>query len=162
MRAFYENLEDSDRTRDVLVAEVGGEMVGYGRASYTRELEGDGVYGTLCHVDPSWRRRGIGWSIETALEARLQRLNKANLSASFLFVGGIFKAVAALAHRFGGWGWLLLSGGVDIVLGVMIWRELPMSGLTIIGVLVGISLIFRGVSWLMVGFALKRIPSPVA
>jgi uncharacterized membrane protein HdeD (DUF308 family) len=84
------------------------------------------------------------------------------LLASFLFVGGIFKAVAALAHRFGGWGWLLLSGVIDVVLGVMIWRELPMSGLTIIGVLVGISLIFRGVSWLMVGFALKRIPSPAA
>ena len=84
------------------------------------------------------------------------------LLASFLFVGGIFKAVAALAHRFGGWGWLLLSGVVDVVLGVMIWRELPMSGLTIIGVLVGISIIFRGVSWLMVGFALKRLPSPTA
>jgi uncharacterized membrane protein HdeD (DUF308 family) len=82
------------------------------------------------------------------------------LLASFLFVGGIFKAVAALSHRFGGWGWLLLSGVVDVVLGVMIWRELPMSGLTIIGVLVGISLIFRGVSWLMLGFTLKRIPSP--
>ena len=84
------------------------------------------------------------------------------LLASFLFVGGIFKAVAALAHRFGGWGWLLLSGVIDVVLGVMIWRELPMSGLTIIGVLVGISLIFRGVSWLMVGFGLKRIPVSVA
>jgi uncharacterized membrane protein HdeD (DUF308 family) len=82
------------------------------------------------------------------------------LLASFLFVGGIFKAVAAIAHRFDGWGWLLLSGAIDFVLGVMIWRELPMSGLTIIGVLVGISLIFRGISWLMVGFALKRIPSP--
>jgi uncharacterized membrane protein HdeD (DUF308 family) len=84
------------------------------------------------------------------------------LLASFLFVGGIFKAVAALSHRFGGWSWLLLSGVVDVVLGVMIWRELPMSGLTIIGVLVGISLIFRGVSWLMLGFTLKRIPSPAA
>ena len=50
----------------------------------------------------------------------------------------------------------------DDVLVFMIWRELPMSGLTIIGVLVGISLIFRGVSWLMVGFALKRIPVSVA
>ncbi len=80
------------------------------------------------------------------------------LLASFLFMGGIIKAVAALAHRFGGWGWLLLSGVIDVVLGVMIWRELPMSGLVIIGVLVGISLIFRGVSWLMVGFALKRLP----
>ena len=84
------------------------------------------------------------------------------LLASFLFVGGIFKAVAAIAHRFEGWGWLLLSGVIDIVLGVMIWRELPMSGLTIIGVLVGISLIFRGVSWLMVGFALKRLPQMTA
>jgi uncharacterized membrane protein HdeD (DUF308 family) len=80
------------------------------------------------------------------------------LLASFLFVGGIFKAVAAIAHRFEGWGWLLLSGVVDVVLGVLIWRELPASGLTIIGLLVGISLIFRGVSWLMVGFALKRLP----
>jgi uncharacterized membrane protein HdeD (DUF308 family) len=73
-------------------------------------------------------------------------------------VGGIFKAVAAIAHRFEGWGWLLLSGAIDIALGVLIWLELPMSGLTIIGVLVGISLIFRGVSWLMVGFSLKRLP----
>ena len=84
------------------------------------------------------------------------------LLASFLFVGGLFKAAAAIAHRFDGWGWLLLSGAIDLVLGVMIWRELPMSGLTIIGVLVGISLIFRGISWLMVGLSLKRLPSPAA
>jgi uncharacterized membrane protein HdeD (DUF308 family) len=82
------------------------------------------------------------------------------LLASFLFVGGIFKVAAAIAHRFDGWGWLLLSGAIDLVLGVLIWRELPMSGLTIIGVLVGISLIFRGITWLMVGFGLKRLPSP--
>ncbi len=82
------------------------------------------------------------------------------LLASFLFVGGIFKAVAAIAHRFGGWGWLLLSGAIDVAIGVMIWCELPMSGLTIIGVLVGISIIFRGVSWLMVGLSLKQIPKP--
>jgi uncharacterized membrane protein HdeD (DUF308 family) len=84
------------------------------------------------------------------------------LLATFLFVGGIFKAVAAIAHRFESWGWLLLSGVIDVVLGVLIWRELPISGLTIIGLLVGISLIFRGVSWLMVGFALKRLPSAAA
>ena len=82
------------------------------------------------------------------------------LLGSFLLVGGLFKAVAAIAHRFEGWGWLLLSGAIDIALGVLIWLELPMSGLTIIGVLVGISVIFRGVWWLMVGFALKRVPSP--
>jgi uncharacterized membrane protein HdeD (DUF308 family) len=84
------------------------------------------------------------------------------LLASFLFVGGIFRAVAALARRFEGWGWLLASGVIDIALGVMIWRELPMSGLTVIGLLVGISTLFRGVSWLMLGFRLKRIPKPAA
>ena len=84
------------------------------------------------------------------------------LLASFLFVGGLFKAITAFAHRFGGWGWLLASGVIDVALGVMIWSELPMSGLTIIGLLVGISLIFRGVSWLMLGFTLKRIPKPIA
>jgi uncharacterized membrane protein HdeD (DUF308 family) len=84
------------------------------------------------------------------------------LMASFLFVGGIFKAVTAIAHQFDGWGWLLLSGAFDLVLGVMIWRELPMSGLTVIGMLLGISLIFRGISWLMVGLALKRLPSSAA
>jgi uncharacterized membrane protein HdeD (DUF308 family) len=71
-------------------------------------------------------------------------------------VGGIFRAVAAIAHRFEGWSWLLLSGAIDIVLAIMIWRQLPVSGLTI-GLLVGISTLFRGVSWLMLGFSLNRI-----
>jgi uncharacterized membrane protein HdeD (DUF308 family) len=84
------------------------------------------------------------------------------LLASFLFVGGIFRTVASLAHRFEGWGWLLLSGVIDIALGVMIWRQPPVSGLTVIGLLVGISTLFRGVSWIMLGFTLKRIPKPAA
>jgi uncharacterized membrane protein HdeD (DUF308 family) len=84
------------------------------------------------------------------------------LLASFLFVGGIFRAVAALAHRVEGWVWLLASGVIDIALGVLIWRELPASGLTIIGLLVGISILFRGVWWLMLGFALRRIPRAAA
>jgi uncharacterized membrane protein HdeD (DUF308 family) len=84
------------------------------------------------------------------------------LLASFLVVEGFFKAVAAIAHRFESWGWLLLSGVIDVVLGIVIWRELLSSRLSILGVLVGISLIFRGVSWLMVGFALNRLPTTAA
>ncbi|MFO0953627.1 MAG: HdeD family acid-resistance protein [Isosphaeraceae bacterium] len=80
------------------------------------------------------------------------------LLASFLFVGGIFKVIGSFSQRFGGWGWLLLSGVIDVVLGVLIWTELPVSGLTIIGLLVGISTIFRGVSWLMLGITLRQIP----
>jgi uncharacterized membrane protein HdeD (DUF308 family) len=84
------------------------------------------------------------------------------LLASFLFVGGIFRAVSALAHRFEGWGWLLASGVIDVALGALIWRELPASGLKVIGLLVGLSILFHGVSWLMLGLTLKRIPEPAA
>ena len=80
------------------------------------------------------------------------------LLASFLFVGGIFKVVASLSHKFGGWIWLLISGAIDVALGVLIWSELPTSGLTIIGLLLGISTVFRGVSWLMLGLTLRGIP----
>jgi uncharacterized membrane protein HdeD (DUF308 family) len=83
------------------------------------------------------------------------------LLASFLFVGGIFRADAALAHL-EGWGWLLLSGVIDIALGVMIWRGLPTSARTVSGLLVGFSTLVRGVSWLMLGFASKQIPKPAA
>jgi uncharacterized membrane protein HdeD (DUF308 family) len=84
------------------------------------------------------------------------------LLTSFLFVGGMFRTVEALAHCLEGWGWLLLSGLIDIALGVVIWRERPMSGLAAIGLLVGISTLFRGVAWLMLGVRLKRIPKLAA
>jgi hypothetical protein len=51
------------------------------------------------------------------------------LLASFLVTGGVLRAVTAIAHGFEGWGWLRLRGAIDLVLGVLIRRELPMSGL---------------------------------
>jgi uncharacterized membrane protein HdeD (DUF308 family) len=73
--------------------------------------------------------------------------------AVFLLVEGIFKIITALRvrdHR--GWGWLLASGIVSVVLGVMIWAQWPASGLWVIGLLVGIQLLFTG--WSLVMLAL--------
>jgi uncharacterized membrane protein HdeD (DUF308 family) len=83
------------------------------------------------------------------------------LVAFFLMVGGIFKIVAALSYRFGAWGWPLASGILDLILGVLIWQELPTSALWVIGMFLGIHLMFRGVHWIALGLALRRIP-PVA
>ena len=80
------------------------------------------------------------------------------LIACFLMVGGIFKIVAALSYRFGAWGWPLASGVIDLVLGVLIWMELPESALWVIGLYVGINLVFRGVHWIALGLALKALP----
>jgi uncharacterized membrane protein HdeD (DUF308 family) len=84
------------------------------------------------------------------------------LTACFLLVGGVFKIVAALSYRFGAWGWSLASGIIDLVLGVMIWQEWPASALWVIGVFLGINLVFRGINWIGLGLALRAIPRPLA
>ena len=83
------------------------------------------------------------------------------LLACLLLAGGIFKVVAALTYRFGAWGWPLASGVIDLTLGVMIWLEWPASALWVIGLFVGISLVFRGVNWIGLGLALCALPRPV-
>ena len=80
------------------------------------------------------------------------------LLACLLMVNGIFKVVAALSYRFAGWGWPLVSGVIDLILGVMIWLEWPASALWVIGLFVGISLLFRGANWIGLGLALRALP----
>jgi uncharacterized membrane protein HdeD (DUF308 family) len=80
------------------------------------------------------------------------------LLACLLLAGGIFKIVAAMSYRFASWGWSLVSGAIDVVLGVMIWLEWPASALWVIGLFVGISLVFRGFNWIGLGAALHALP----
>jgi uncharacterized membrane protein HdeD (DUF308 family) len=84
------------------------------------------------------------------------------LLACLLMVGGIFKMVAALTYRFAVWGWPLVSGIIDLILGVLIWLEWPVSGLWVIGLFVGISLVFRGFNWIGLGLALRALPPSAA
>ena len=76
----------------------------------------------------------------------------------FLMVGGLFKIIATLSYRFAAWGWPLLSGLIDFILGVMIWQEWPASALWVIGLFVGISLLFRGFNWIGLGLSLRSLP----
>lgn len=80
------------------------------------------------------------------------------LLACLLLVGGIFRVVAALAYRLTGWGWTLASGVIDVVLGLMIGMDLPASALWVIGLFVGISLLFRGFNWIGLGLAVRSLP----
>jgi uncharacterized membrane protein HdeD (DUF308 family) len=78
------------------------------------------------------------------------------LLAVFLVVEGIFKIIMALRvrdHR--GWGWLLASGILSLILGAMIWAQWPYSGLWVIGLFVGIQLLFTGWSMVMLALAAR-------
>jgi uncharacterized membrane protein HdeD (DUF308 family) len=80
--------------------------------------------------------------------------------AAVLFVEGILRVVVALTERFHGWGWVLLNGVISLALGVMIWRQWPESSLWVIGLFVGIDLLFNGWSLIMLALALRGLPKP--
>jgi len=70
--------------------------------------------------------------------------------AAYFFVDGIFEIFESFDLKpLKGWGWMLFGGIVSVLLGIMIWRQWPVSGVWAIGILVGIKLIFAG--WAMVG-----------
>jgi uncharacterized membrane protein HdeD (DUF308 family) len=79
--------------------------------------------------------------------------------AFFLIIGGIFRIAFALSERFTGWPWVLLNGGVALMLGLMIYKQWPASGLWVIGLFIGVELIFNGWAWIMLSAGLKRLPA---
>ena len=67
--------------------------------------------------------------------------------AAYLFVEGLFEIIYAFRLRpIKGWGWTLFSGIAALVLGVMIWRQFPVSGMWAVGTIAGIHMIFAGSS----------------
>jgi uncharacterized membrane protein HdeD (DUF308 family) len=56
-----------------------------------------------------------------------------------------------------GWGWVLFSGILFLVLGGMIWSQFPVSGAWAIGLLVGINLFFSGWRLAMLGIAARSL-----
>src|SRR2546423_9283001 len=53
-------------------------------------------------------------------------------------------------------GWVLVDGIITLLLGILIWAHWPFSSVWAIGTLIGVSLIFRGISRLMLSSAVSR------
>ena len=75
-----------------------------------------------------------------------------------LMAGGIVRMFLAWHMREAGkpWGWVVVSGLISLLLGAMIIAQWPYSGLYVLGIFLGIDLIFIGSSWFTIGLALKR------
>ena len=80
------------------------------------------------------------------------------LIAMFLIFGGIFRIVLALAIRFHHVFWLIAHGTINVMLGVLILRQWPLSGLWVIGLFIGIDMFCNGWSLVMLGLAARQIP----
>jgi uncharacterized membrane protein HdeD (DUF308 family) len=113
--------------------------------------------GTLLHLLIGILYTVVGYMIfeqplQSALELTL-------IIALFLMIGGIFRAVTALSHRFPGWGWVLLNGVVTALLGLLIYKQWPGSGLWFIGLYIGIDLLLNGWMWVALALSLRKLPA---
>jgi uncharacterized membrane protein HdeD (DUF308 family) len=81
----------------------------------------------------------------------------------YLFLEAILEFVLGFALRpLPGSGWLLFDGIVTLILAVMIWRTWPSSAGWVIGLLVGISMLFSGTSRLVLSLAARSVTAKLA
>jgi len=109
---------------------------------------------------------GFGWSLLSAvigiaaglilLAMPVQgTLSLTAVLIGFLLVEGVVSILYALEHRKGSsgrWSWMLASGIIDLVLGLMLLAGLPGTAVWALGLLIGINMIFGG--WALVWMAL--------
>lgn len=77
--------------------------------------------------------------------------------AIFFLVGGLYQLIAALWTHLSGWGWHALNGILAIIMGGLILAEWPASGLWVIGLFVGIELVFYGWAWIALALELHKM-----
>jgi uncharacterized membrane protein HdeD (DUF308 family) len=78
------------------------------------------------------------------------------LLAVLFLVGGLFRAGVAVALQPPRWGLMVLSGLLGVALGVFILIDLDENQVWVIGLLVGVELVFRGISWVITSLALRQ------
>jgi len=72
----------------------------------------------------------------------------------FFMIGGLFQLIASVALHLPGWGWGAADGIIAFVLGVLVLAQWPASGLWVIGLFIGIDLIFYGCAWIALALGL--------
>ncbi len=81
---------------------------------------------------------------------------------AFLVVEGIASIFYALEHRRElslGWGWMLASGLIDLVLAAILLAGMPWTAAWALGVLVGINLIFGGAALCAMALGARSRPA---
>jgi len=95
----------------------------------------------------------IGWPVSGAVSLTL-------LLIVFFILEGIASIMFALAHKRelpNRWGWMMASGIVDLILAGIILAGLPGTAEWALGILVGINMIFGGVSLIAMALQARTI-----
>ncbi|HVA84252.1 MAG TPA: HdeD family acid-resistance protein [Candidatus Binataceae bacterium] len=79
--------------------------------------------------------------------------------AIVLIVAGLFRLFIGFSTPLHHRGWVILNGAISIILGIMIWDAWPVSGLWVIGLFIGIDMIFDGWTEIMLAMSARRLPA---
>jgi uncharacterized membrane protein HdeD (DUF308 family) len=78
---------------------------------------------------------------------------------AFFVVEGIVSIMYAIEHRSqltGRWGWMLVSGIIDLILAGIIFAGLPGTAVWALGLLVGINMLFGGAALIAMALAARH------
>ena len=124
------------------------------------------------HLIFAFQTRGLGnilWPVLLAIpygfvgfymlwHPLLDMLTLTLVLAVFLLFEGVLEVVLYFnIRKVGNAGWVLLDGIITLILGFLIWAHLPSTSVWVIGTLVGISLIFTGISRIMLSSGNRRV-----
>jgi uncharacterized membrane protein HdeD (DUF308 family) len=98
----------------------------------------------------------IGFYLIASPVAGLESLTLA--IALYLVIEGVLELVLSVRLRPApASGWLMIDGIITLALAVMIWSTWPSSAAWVVGTLIGIGMVFSGITRLMFSMAVRRI-----
>ena len=75
----------------------------------------------------------------------------------FFLVAGLYQFFASMWSNLPGWGWGAANGMISVIMGMLLLAQWPVSGLWVVGLFVGIDLIFYGSAWIAMALELHKM-----
>jgi uncharacterized membrane protein HdeD (DUF308 family) len=102
---------------------------------------------------------GIGAGLVLLVSPGSGALSLTLILVVFFVIEGVASVMYALDHRqqlTSSWGWMLVSGIIDLILAAMVFAGLPGSAAWAIGLLVGINMMFGGSALIAMALAARK------
>jgi uncharacterized membrane protein HdeD (DUF308 family) len=78
-----------------------------------------------------------------------------------LITSGIMRMILAFSMQAGTpWIWILVSGLITLLIGLVILAHWPVSSLYVLGLFLGVDLVFAGAGWIGLGLGLRSLTAP--
>jgi len=88
-------------------------------------------------------------------------MQRGTAAAAIFLAKGVTQLILGFQMRpHSGWGWMIFSGILSAIVGILIWIYFPGSTVFTLGTLAGISLIFTGWTYIMISMSAKRTIDP--